>query len=88
MVETSSVRVSKAQKHLENPTEDNWANVGLKVVDGNTLQIEYNEPIDTFTFKYGFAGAILPALNHMYMNKLVKIMVRLQQPLHPVAFII
>lgn len=59
--------IKGAKAYLENPTEDNWANVGLKVVDGNTLQIEYNEPIDTFTFKYGFAGAILPALNqHVY----------------------
>ena len=59
--------IKGAKAYLENPTEANWANVGLKVVDGNTLQIEYNEPIDTFSFKYGFAGAILPALNqHVY----------------------
>lgn len=59
--------VKGAKAYMENPTEANWENVGLKVVDGNTLQIEYNEPIDAFSFKYGFAGAILPALNqHLF----------------------
>ena len=37
--------VKGAKAYMENPTEANWENVGLKVVDGNTLQIEYNEPI-------------------------------------------
>jgi hypothetical protein len=55
--------VKGVKDFMESPTEENWAKVGLKVIDGNTLLIEYDEPTDAFNFKYGFAGAILPALH-------------------------
>lgn len=40
-----------------------WENVGLKIVNGNTIEIEYIDLQGTFDVKYGFAGGILTPLN-------------------------
>jgi ABC-type oligopeptide transport system substrate-binding subunit len=40
-----------------------WENVGLKVVDGNTIQLEYLSQQSEFDVVYGFTGASMAALN-------------------------
>jgi ABC-type oligopeptide transport system substrate-binding subunit len=40
-----------------------WEEVGLKIVDGNTIQLEYVSQQSEFDIVYGFTGASLAALN-------------------------
>ena len=47
-----------------------WENVGLKVVNGNTIQIEYVSEKSEFDVKYNFAGSSLAALNQELFESL------------------
>jgi len=55
--------IKGAAEFIADPTEANWQNVGLKLVDENTIQLEYVSEQSEFDIVYGLTGASLAALN-------------------------
>jgi ABC-type oligopeptide transport system substrate-binding subunit len=55
--------IKGAAEFIADPSDSNWENVGLKIVDGNTIQLEYLSQQSEFDVVYGFTGASLAALN-------------------------
>lgn len=52
-----------AAEYAADPTEANWANVGLEVVDGNTIQLTFVSDKTAFDIKYSNTAGSKPALN-------------------------
>lgn len=52
-----------AAEYVADPTEANWANVGLKVVDGNTIELTFVSDKTAFDVKYSNSEGSKPALN-------------------------
>lgn len=52
-----------AAEYAADPTEANWANVGIEVVDGNTIQLTFSSDKTAFDIKYSNTVGSKPALN-------------------------